>query len=231
MSFYYLFEDYKKIVKNEARKPTFTQKMLLGITAVFIILFIVFLQIFIFHAIHATKFTKKEWWFLSISVFLFLCLVICILVTNKYLKFPNLNFRIESEKHITNVIELLTNAGVDIKNKIVLDSLINEAKEIQNKIPFFELDKVSSNFFSLIFFTVNIILLITSQNTKFSFYQISVIVLNFIYAVTMLKIFFWYLSFLIKNFKEHKYSLHNDFINDLKQIIIFHTFKETPKTV
>ena len=231
MSFYYLFEDYKKLVKNEAIKLTFMQKILLAVTAVLTILFIVFLQIFLFLTVHATKFTKKEWWFLSISAFLFLCLVICILVTIKHLKLPNLDFKLESEKHITNVIELLTNTGIDIKNKIVLDSLINEAKEIQNKIPFLELDKVSSNFFSLIFFTVNTILLITSQNIKFSFYQITVIVLNFVYAVTILKILFWSLSFLIKNFKELKYSVHNNFIKDLKQIIIFHTFKETPKTV
>ena len=205
--------------------------MLLYITATFIIIFFIFFQIFIIFASRVTKFTKMEWWFLSFSVFLFLCLIICVIVVIKYSKLPNLDFRLESEKHITNVIELLTDAGVDIKNKIVLDSLINEAKEIQNKIPFFELDKVSSNFFSLIFFTVNTILLITSQNTKFSFYQITVIVLSFVYAVTILKIFFWFLSFLIKNFKDRKYSLHNDFIKDLKQIIIFHTFKETPKAV
>lgn len=120
---------------------------------------------------------------------------ICILVTIKHLKLTNLDFKLESEKHITNVIELLTNTGIDIKNKIVLDSLISEAKEIQNKIPFLELDKVSYNFFSLIFFTVNTILLITSQNIKFSFYQITVIVLNFVYAVTILKILFGFCLF------------------------------------
>ncbi len=184
----------------------------------FILFMLVIATLFLFY-IFNTKLVYLTTFLILLTIFLIFLLFLTFF-KNKANNVDTENECENSEKYISEVIEVLESCGVNIQKTDVLNLLIEEAKEKQKSNFSVSFNKAITILSSLYYLIVTLVC--KALYDKYGFWKLITFLVFAVFFFFIISMFFQFAKSFTKQHFEFKHMKHNKFIYDLKQIKIFY---------